>query len=538
MARKRRNNAADTRPKKRARAAVVPRKSKITRSAKKTAAKPQPSLPSPGSSGRRDSDISSSTSLTQRNVATRSMTLKRRTQFPFLKLPAELRNLIYELSLDFDGVGRLLTEHYEAHVNDGTVIHWPELQTHSLLVVSKQISREAKYILHRKTLRLPHSTTPNGMVTDVVSRNLLENLRKVDITRDDSFGEMHTWCDFLEFFRLIKSAVKIWVDRHKLQELTIVMQGKQVVSHLDSCPAQGHCYFLDEIEKMMDSLKELRGIKKVTFGGFLKDYASEAKKWMETPPAYILKMIPFQVRMKIYRHLVNLNDANAALVKASKTAVASWNPPMTMDAIAPPRTSPTILRANKQIRKELVAFMYAAPFTISAPPPYHVHTCTSITNFISEYNLRQIRRLRLDIDSRGSAFVAADWRKLIQELVGILKSKHDLQMLSINIWDHKWAEQQTKQQEKKSSSSSSSSSGRRRAPAADPKDKDFYGLKVLGELATRRLSESWLRTVSFGDGVHEELKKELKEKLCGGVSGRYRDRAAEEYGLEGLVADD
>ncbi|KAH7042034.1 hypothetical protein B0J12DRAFT_743597 [Macrophomina phaseolina] len=535
MARKRRSTAADTRPVKRSRVNAVPKTPNTARSTKAKASKPACATPRQISPTRRNSsDSFASTSSAPRNVATRSMTLRRRTQFPFLQLPAELRNLIYELTLDFDGVGRLLTDHYEAHVNDGTIIHWPELQTHPLLVVNKQISREARYILHRKTLRLPHSTTPNGMITDVVSRHLLENLRKVDITRDDSFGEMHTWCDFLEFFRLIKSAVKIWVDCHKLQELTIVMQGRQVVNHLDLCPAQGHCYFLDEIEKMMGSLKELRGIKKVTFGGFLKDYASEAKEWMETPPAYILKTIPLQVRKKIYSYLVNLNDANAALVKASNTAVASWNPPKTMDAIAPPRTSPAIIRANEQIRDEVYDTMYADTFTISAPPPHHVHTCTTITNFISEDNLRMVRHLALDIDSRGSAFVAADWRNLIQELVWILRPKHNLQSLHVNIRDQKWAEQQLKQQENNPSSSSSSSSTRWRM-ATVPRGNDFYGLQALCELATTRLPESRVKSVTFGEGVHEEVKKALKEYLCGATLDRYHGQALE--GLEGLVAE-
>ncbi|EOD46781.1 Coiled-coil domain-containing protein mtmr15 [Neofusicoccum parvum] len=454
------------------------------------------------------------------------MTLRKRTQFPFLKLPAELRNLIYVKSLDFEGVGRLLTEHYEAHVNDGTSIDWPELQTHPLLAVNKQISREARYILHRKTLRLPHSTTPNGLITDVVSKTILENVRKVDITRDESFGEVHTWCDFLEFFRLIKSAVNIWTDCHHLQELTIVMQGQQVMAHLDSCPAQGHCFFLDEIEKMMSSLEELRGIKKVTFGGFLEDYAVEAKKWMETPPAYILKKIPLQVRRQIYGYLVDLNDANSSLVKASNTAVAGWNPPKTMDAIAPSMVSPELLRVNKQITTEIITGMYSGNFTISAPPPHHVHTCTSVTKFIGLHNLQEIRHLTLDISSRGSLSVAADWRILIKELAVKLKTKRSLVSLHINVRDAGWVERQLKTDKRATS-----------RPKPDSKDHDFYGLKALGELTTKRLSQTWLKRLTFGDGVHHDVRSHLRTQLCGSKMTRWNE-AEEAHGLQGLVAED
>ncbi|KAL1639856.1 hypothetical protein SLS58_007442 [Diplodia intermedia] len=479
-------------------------------------------------SSRRDSNASSS-DTPRRNVSTRSMTLKKRTQFPFLQLPAELRNQVYDYMLDFDGVARLLTDHYEAHVHDNTLMEWPDRKVHPLLLVSKQTSREAAYILHRKTLRLPHSTTPNSLITDVASVRLLENLRKVDITRDDSFGEMHTWCDFLEFFRLIRSAVNVWTRSHKLQELTIIMKGSQVVTHLATCPAQGHCYFLDEIEKMMSSLEELRGIKTVTFGGFLEEYATEAKKWMETPPVYLFKTLDDSLRKKIYGYLVDINDANDALVKASNTAVASWNPPKTMDAIAPSMTSPNLLRVNRKINSEVLDAMYDQTFTISAPPPHHVHTCTSVTKFIGPNVLQNIRHLALDIDSRGSAFVAADWRILIKELAEKLKanSERKLETLHINIKDAAWIKEYI-QAEKKSLS------GR----VFKEKETDFYGLKTLGKLTTKRLNHTWLRQISFGDGVSDEVKKTLRDKLCGGKSNRYFQEANSAYGLDGLVADE
>ncbi|KAB2577266.1 hypothetical protein BFW01_g8483 [Lasiodiplodia theobromae] len=524
---KRKSPAADSRPVKKARATAIFRTSDSTtywHTKGKAKSKSMPT--SPSRSSRRDSDASLTTP--PRNVATRSMTLSKRTKFPFLQLPAELRNLIYELTLDFEGVARLLTDHYEAHVNDGTIIEWPDRDVHPLLLVNKQVSRESTYILHRKTLRLPHSTTPNSLITDVASVKLLENLRKVDITRDDSFGEMHTWCDFLEFFRLIRSAVNVWTKSHKLQELTIVMKGRQVMTHLATCPTQGHCYFLEEIKKMMTSLEELRGIKNVTFGGFLEEWAEGAKKWMQTPPAYLLKSLTPDLRKRIYSYLMDLNDANDALVKASDTAVASWNPPKTMDAIAPSMTSPNLLRVNQVITHEILEYMYEKTFTISAPPPHHVHTCTSVTKFISPNVLKNIRHLALDIDSRGSAFIAADWRILIKELAEKLKASADrnLVTLHINIKDSAWVKEQIKAEKK-------ASSGR----VSKEKETDFYGLKTLGKLTTKRLMHTWLLKVSFGEGVSDEVKKMLTEKLCGGRSNRY-NREGVSYGLDGLIAED
>lgn len=520
MARKRRSNAVDTRPPKQPRraAAVAAKASGQTPQVHQTDKPPAtPTMP-----GRRTSTSGSSTP----NVSTRSMTLDRRTKFSFLQLPAELRNMVYEEALNFDGVGRLLTEHYEAHVNDGTSIEWPEHQTQPLLVVSKQVSREARHILHRKTLRLPHSTTPNGLMTDIVSKKLLENLQKVDVTRDESFGELHTWCDFLEFFRLIKSAVKIWVNCHNLKELTIMMQSTQVVTHLQTCPVQGHCYFLDEIENMLSSLEELRGIKKVTIGGFLEDYAAEAKRWMQTPPAYLIKKIPLKVRRQIYGYLVDLNDANAALVKASDTAVSKWNPPMTMDAIAPKVTTPNILLVSKQIKNEVMEALYSDMFTLHAPPPHHVHTCTSITKFINVHNVLEIRHLTLDISSRGSPKVAEDWRHLIAELAEKLKVSSNLESLHIHIRDAAWIEAQLRAERR--------ATGR---VVAAPQDWDFYGLKALGDLTTKRVQHTWVKHLTFGDGVHDDVKRHLQMQLCGAKIRRWVD-ARDGFGLQGLVADD
>ncbi|OJD34331.1 coiled-coil domain-containing protein mtmr15 [Diplodia corticola] len=480
-------------------------------------------------SSRRDSDASSS-DTPRRNVATRSMTLRKRTQFPFLQLPAELRNQIYEYMLDFKGVAGLLTNHYKAHVHDNTSIEWPNRDVHPLLLVNKQMTREAVYILHRKTLWLPHSTTPNSLITDVASVRLLENLRKVDITRDDSFGEMHTWCDFLEFFRLIRSAVSVWTKSHKLQELTIAMQGAQVVTHLATCPAQGHCYFLDEIEKMMSSLEELRGIKTVNFGGFLEEYATEAKKWMQTPPVYLLKTLDDNLRKRIFHYLVDINDANDALVKASNTAVKSWNPPATMDAIAPSMTSPSLLRVNRKINEEVLEAMYDKTFTISAPPPHHAHTCTSVTKFIGPNVLQNVRHLALDIDSRGLASVAADWRILIKELAEKLKatSERKLQTLHINIKDAAWIKEQIKAERKESST------GR----VSKEKETDFYGLKALSKLTTKRLSRTWLHQISFGDGVSDDVKRTLEDRLCGGKSNRHPHETNSAYGPDVMDVDD
>ncbi|KAK8189088.1 hypothetical protein HDK77DRAFT_427601 [Phyllosticta capitalensis] len=428
-----------------------------------------------------------------RSIVTRSKAALMRAQFPFLRLPAELRNIVYEFTLDFDGVQDVVNKHYEAHITDDGYIPWSDLYTPAILLVNKQIYREARFVLHRQVLTIPHSTTPNADITDVISRPLLQKLRKVNITRDLSHGENHVWCDMLEYFQLIKSAVGIWDEQHHLQELTIDLHADVVLTHLDVCPASGHCYFLDEIKMLVEAITTLRGIKKVHIGGFLAPHAKNALELMSLPPAYLLKA-PAKVRQRIIGYVLDWNDANSALVNANRSI--DGPDPERLTRMAPPLTTPSLLLTNKQLLKEADRYLKDRPFTISAPPPRSTAPGTKIDNFIAKYTLQHVEHLRLDIHSHGSYNTLQDWKYLISELADRLKFRHSLRTLHINVMDGEWARDEVN-----------------KATDRPPCSEDYYGLNVLGNISSQRMVEKKLNRLSWEGRVDESTMKLLQTKL-------------------------
>ncbi|KAK7541140.1 uncharacterized protein J3D65DRAFT_665867 [Phyllosticta citribraziliensis] len=429
---------------------------------------------------------------TGRSILTRSKAALMRTQFPFLLLPAELRNVVYELALDFEGVVRTVNKHYEAHVQDVGYMHWKDLSTPGILMANKQISREALYVLHRQTLTIPHSTTPNTHITDIACRALLQNVRKVNITRDLRHGENHIWCDLLEFFQIIRSAVEVWNEDHHLQELTIDLNAAGVMSHLNTCPQSGRCYFLDEIKMLMETIQTLRGIKKVTIGGFLALHAHHALDLMKLPPAYLLK-IPEQVRQRILGFVLDWNDADRALVRANRAVGAPGSE--RLSRMEPPITTPSIVLTNQQLSKEADMFLKVKPLTISAPPPRSTAPGTKIDNFITKTTLQQVRHLRLNIHSHGSRNTLQDWKYLFSELAEYLKVRHSLHTLHINIMDGEWVRAASRKESLWPS--------------------DWYGLSVLRSITSQRMSERKLQRVTWEGVVDEEEMSQLHTALAG-----------------------
>ncbi|KAK7545124.1 uncharacterized protein J3D65DRAFT_49875 [Phyllosticta citribraziliensis] len=142
-----------------------------------------------------------------------------RRRSTLLTLPAELRIQIYAFALDFDGVARVLNRQYEAHLRGAPADDpsgWPPLATPGLLLVNRQVSHEARHVLHKKTLRIPHAMTPNGKMTDLMCRPLLLRVKDVDFTRDKSHDECSrhlSLCDVLCYLMLHLSKLEIDCQR-------------------------------------------------------------------------------------------------------------------------------------------------------------------------------------------------------------------------------------------------------------------------------------------------------------------------------------
>ncbi|KAF2140726.1 uncharacterized protein K452DRAFT_299445 [Aplosporella prunicola CBS 121167] len=477
----------------------VPKKNKVSppaRSVKKQ---------TPTQSGRSKKARNSATkalNLTTRR-ATRSMTLERRTVFPFLRLPGELRNLIYSLTLNFNGTKKYLDIYFDSHTDgwhEKPIVH---KETPSILLVNKQILRESLYILHRKKLTLSHGFIPYEHVSYIISPPLLANLREVDFTRDISSADnSHCWCDIMEFFHLINDCIDIWVEPHpdeppvdyrnnpdspnnmghNLQYLNIDVRGNEIARHLEQCPPTGQCFFLDEIQQMLANCKRLRGIKKVTFGGFLAQYAQEAKKAMETPPCYLLRL-PKDVRSRIWSYCADWNAVNAAITHdpTSRNTTSS---------------TPSVLLLNTRISAEASAVLRAKPLMLTSPPQAEA----DLTKFMNPQTFCTVRHLEVHVDLSSlntidARAMSAAWKSYLGSLATLLQEKqsHSLDTLHIHLRSYN------------------------DVSARDPEDANttnalmYAAIVELSGLADKTVGKG-IREITFGGDVPVEVKHAFNNK--------------------------
>ncbi|RFU32065.1 hypothetical protein B7463_g4265, partial [Scytalidium lignicola] len=155
---------------------------------------------------------------------------------PFLSLPFELRNLIYDNALSYPS----FKKDYQKILNDTTLIDssgkgWrhlsrPALFTPTILLLNHQITSEAINILHANPLIID-ATPPGNLgdnlkwieITDFISYRTLQAVPSVILVMDLNFQPRSSTIidNALAWSRTVEILLDIWSFRNRLQKLIV-----------------------------------------------------------------------------------------------------------------------------------------------------------------------------------------------------------------------------------------------------------------------------------------------------------------------------
>ncbi|MCJ1317864.1 hypothetical protein MMC15_003191 [Xylographa vitiligo] len=150
--------------------------------------------------------------------------------FPFLKLPAEIRNAIYDHSVDFDAALTLVSDNSQPFPDySDTGVSCDLRPTPGILLLNHQIHNEAMKVLYSKPFIMQRICTPH-ILLDCFSKLFLQQIRHVIFrmnldqdshipifnSEDVSYGD---WSDALSLLGLV------WQQRHSLARLDFPIRG-------------------------------------------------------------------------------------------------------------------------------------------------------------------------------------------------------------------------------------------------------------------------------------------------------------------------
>ncbi|TKA67092.1 hypothetical protein B0A49_08648 [Cryomyces minteri] len=357
-------------------------------------------------------------------MVTRNAAAGVRNTFPFEKLPAELRNMIYHFALSLRGVDTYLKDcitdsrHHYLGVE-------PRSNTNPLLLLNRQTYLEASSVLYNKPLAISHGLLVGMSLTKIVSSDILHYVSNVTISDVgyNSFGHNHSIVEMLELYARL---VDEWIKSHSLQTLQITLQDEVVVKHIKSCWNRDGCGYCDRVRLMMDCLGRLRGVKHVTFTGpFVDSYIEPIKKRMQSPPKSFTDL-PGELRNKIYDYVLGFRTINKQ--------IQGYNNSLLLLGVLtlPKRSTPTILLLNRQINQEAMGVLRGKPLVLTNSPRGR----DAIFHFISPATLQKLPCVILRIDLTITNATTIDhWQSLADTLSALWAQKHSLVNLHFHLQD-------------------------------------------------------------------------------------------------------
>lgn len=170
---------------------------------------------------------------------------------PFLELPREIRDMIYDYALDWPNLEAIFSrvstlrnranERWRTNKLDKTEyggrigqymrkitkLIQPTLITPSVLLLNRQISDEARIRLYRKTLVLPgqvsieqhYDKLKGPAILHFMSKAALQNVQRVELRINFKPGPI----GMLEASTMHSMLSPIWVERNSVQELRVVV---------------------------------------------------------------------------------------------------------------------------------------------------------------------------------------------------------------------------------------------------------------------------------------------------------------------------
>lgn len=338
-----------------------------------------------------------------RQIVTRYQERQIRNTFPFLKLPAELRNIIYSLCLDSSAAQKIIGRYYQ-DLRDTTNIKdvqapliWSKCPT--IFLLNRQVYAEASFFIQKCSLTFDHGLLDLLTLTDFMPKSLVRNV--TSITIDDSghalFQDNILAASWMGYITLIEQLAEVLRLSHKLSNLTISLTNDELVPHVTTCWAATYaCGFRDSLRRACDALRCIRNVGNVTLVGFPQPLAAELKARMESAPVSFLDL-PRELRDMIYADALDWSDISQQLART----LAEW----TDKAKKPPfpqRTTPTILLLNRQVTSEALPVLHAKPLTVLFPRDHSLQKqqqMPNILHLISRATLRHVSHLNLRLES-------------------------------------------------------------------------------------------------------------------------------------------
>ncbi|KAF7187172.1 hypothetical protein HII31_11427 [Pseudocercospora fuligena] len=324
--------------------------------------------------------------------------------FPFMDLPAELRNEIYLHSIDFTTLERYFDTAYQTLITNKKIQnrqhHAPHRKTPTIFLINRQIFREASYLLQKSfSVRFSHGLLKAGHIKNVISVNILRQVSSIEITDGGHpiiKGSIlpQSWHGYMT---LLFDLGEVLADGHKLKELIIDFKDDRLKEHMTHCyEADYQCGFRDQMQAALQSLRKVRGIGKVTLHGLNAQESRELKWLMEKKPVNFLSL-PRELRDMIYEHTMDISDISKSLTRG----LVDY-PHKTKNFPFPSRTTPSVLLINKQINEEAIDVLRSKPVHITFTSKHTIadqDQLPSIMAFVSRGALKQVKTVTITMES-------------------------------------------------------------------------------------------------------------------------------------------
>lgn len=365
----------------------------------------------------------------------RSTTLRRRAQFPFQNLPAELRNIIYDLVLNYDSVDKYFASYTRemqcgvSRVNAKGHRLPPKVKTAvpTILLLNREIYNEAVGVLRSKPLLLTHglfkanlkSVIAPDTLRQVTHLVLTDHVGGVDIMEE----RLAPWC-FSGLARLCMQLVDVLKGGHSLKKLEFHFNKASLQQHVERCwQLDRGCDMRRWLQGIASHLRLVHGIDKVIITGYMPEsLKADLGQTLQAPRCPLLRL-PLDVRAKIFGMAADWNEGPARLQQDNINLVSSVNGKfVTM-------TTPTVLLLNRQFAVEALEVLHKTPLVIYCQHTAWGHEIRSaMTQYISASTLQKVTDLTI-------ALYHWDWLDGLKDVFRLLQQGHSLQCFHLHLDD-------------------------------------------------------------------------------------------------------